>query len=174
VSVLRSIFLVLIWMLAFLAIVTVVGCTLVVRGVRRANRVAPNRRTAAPIGWLWSLRAPARLHRRLKRAVRMAWTSVAPLAPRGSLSRLADELAQRAAFIDDRLVSAARARWLLGGLAQEVAQVEADARRLTGLAHSWRLQLQQAALASEAVPALDMQSRLDAFEAAMAELSRVG
>jgi hypothetical protein len=172
--VVRSVILVLMWMVVFGTSVTVIGLTLAVRSVCRANRVVPDRRTTAPIGWLWSLRAPARLHRRLRRAVAMVRAAVTPLAGRSSLSHLAEELAQRAAFIDDRLVAAAPTRWLLGGLAREVADVEADARRLTSLAHSWRTQLQQAALSSEPGPALDMQSRLDAFEAAMTELSRVG
>ena len=134
----------------------------------------PRPQDAAPIGWLWSLRAPARLHRRLRRAVTMTRSAVTPLAGRQLVVAPGRGAGPRAAFIDDRLVAAAPTRGRLGGLGREVAEVEVDARRLTYLAHSWRTQLQQAALASEPVPALDMRSRLDAFEAAMTELSQAG
>ena len=64
----------------------------------------------------------------VKRAVRLTRVTVTPSAPTrtarrrapdaGWLSHLADELAQRAAYLDDRLVEAAWARWLLPDLAR--------------------------------------------------------
>jgi hypothetical protein len=173
---------------AFMAVVTMTvatGCALTVRSIRRANRVVPERRDAAPTGWLWSLREPARLHRRLKRAVRLtraAMAQMAPMAPArtrrrdqptSALTAIADDLVYRAAAIDDQLVAAARIRPLLRGLGREVAEVERAAWRLAGTAAAWRAQLQQAALA-QPLPGLDAGSRLDAFEAAMAELSSLG
>jgi hypothetical protein len=168
---------------------TGVVCMLAVRSVKRANRVVPERRSWAPTGWLWSVREPARLHRRLRRAATLARSSVVPLRPprrgwRGSqpaasgLVAVADDLARRAVALDDELVGAAASPrpWRssqLAGLAMQVQEVEAGAWRLAHLAAAWRRQLQQAAL-GEPVPVLEIGSRLDAFEAAMAELSRSG
>jgi hypothetical protein len=169
--------------MAILMIAVAAGCALAVWSIRRANRVVPERRGAAPTGWLWSLREPARLHRRLKRAVRLVRAAAAPVGPQpqtqrhvqptSALAAVADDLVSRAAAIDDQLVFAARVRPLLRGLAREVADVEHAAWRLAGTAAAWRAQLQQAALA-QPLPALDAGSRLDAFEAAMAELSSMG
>jgi hypothetical protein len=186
-SVMHSVVLFVVWMIVFTATVTVLGCSMAVRSVRRANRVHPDRRSAAPLRWLYSLREPARLHRRLRRAVSLARSAVAAQQPPahrrrkadegGALSGMADELAQRAAAIDDQLVWAAsiHRRWrrqTMLSLAREVADVETGAWRLARLAQVWRAQLHQAALV-ESSPPLDLGSRLDAFEAAMAELSRV-
>jgi hypothetical protein len=186
--VIHSVALLVVWMLLLTASAMVIGCTMAVRSVRRANRVVPDRRSAAPTRWLYSWREPARLHRRLRRAVTMARSAVAPLQPQprrwhqadqgGALAQMADELAQTAAAIDDQLVWAASLhpgwrRQTLAPLAREVVDVESGAWRLGRLAHAWRTQLHQAALDESASP-LDLGSRLDAFEAAMAELSRVG
>jgi hypothetical protein len=170
-------------LMAVVMIAIVTTCALAVWSIRRANRVVPERRGAAPTGWLWSLREPARLHRRLKRAVRLIRAAVAPagppermrrpVQPTSALSAVADDLVSRAAAVDDQLVMAARMRPLLRGLAREVADIEHAAWRLAGTAAAWRAQLQQAALA-QPLPALDAGSRLDAFEAAMAELSSGG
>jgi hypothetical protein len=176
------------WMVLGAASAIVAGCTVAVRSVRRANRVVPDRRSAAPTRWLYSWREPARLHRRLRRAVNMARSAMTPLHPQprrwrraqqgGALAQMGDELAHRAAAIDDQLVWADSLhpgwrRQTLAALARDVADVESDAWRLARLAHAWRTQLHQAALVEAASP-LDLGSRLDAFEAAMAELSRVG
>lgn len=171
------------WFIGISVVASAVCWTLTVRSLRRANRVVAGRRTAAPISWLWSWREPARLHRRLRRAVSVAQTAVAPPVPppggrrRSSapspLSALADELAGQAAAVDDRLVAAGRMRSLMPALAREVHEVERSAWRLSGLASAWRTQVHQAAL-TEGTGVLDFGSRLDAFEAAMAALSQPG
>jgi hypothetical protein len=171
------------WFFGFIVVASAVCWALTIRSLRRANRVVAGRRTAAPISWLWSWREPARLHRRLRRAVAMARAAVAsPLspptgrrraAPATMLSTLAAELAEHAVAIDERLVAAGRMRSLLPALAQEVHEVERSAARLSSLAGAWRAQVHQAAL-TEGTGALDFGSRLDAFEAAMAELGQPG
>jgi hypothetical protein len=169
---------------AFLTAAAIVGGALVVRSVRRANRVVPERRSWAPTTWLWSFREPARLHRRLRHAVALARSSVAPLRPathgwRGrrpqpsGLVAVADDLAARAGVLDEELVrvAAAAGSWrarALAPLASQVREVEATSWRLAQLAEAWRRQLHEAALPATATT---VGSRLDAFEAAMAELS---
>src|ERR1700694_1902398 len=101
--VIHSVFLVVLWLLLFMACATVLGCTIVVRSVRRANRVHPGRRSAAPLRWLYSWREPARLPRRRRRAVTLAQSAVTSFRPParrwrqgdggGSLTAMADELA---------------------------------------------------------------------------------
>lgn len=164
-------------------VAVIVGFALTVRSIRRANRIVPGRRSAAPIGWLWSLRAPARMHRRLKRAVRMAAAAAVPVEPLGehprsrrrsqpasALGAVADDVARRAVAVDDWLVTTAWMRPLPPGLVREVHEVEEAAWRLARTAAAWRAQLHQAIVADVA-PGLDLRSRLDAFEAAMAELA---
>jgi hypothetical protein len=172
---------------ALLSAAAVVGCALFVRSVRRANRVVPERRSWAPTTWLWSLREPARLHRRLRRSVALARSAVAPLRPasRGRHGRrphpiglvaVADDLAARAGVLDDELIrlAAAPGPWrapALAPLASQVREVESASWRLAQLAEAWRRQLHQAALPPTSPSATPIGSRLDAFEAAMAELA---
>ncbi|MDP9072872.1 MAG: hypothetical protein M3N98_01635, partial [Actinomycetota bacterium] len=63
---------------SFAVLVALAGATwwLILRSLRRANQVAATRRSRAPLGWLWSWRMPARLHRRLRRVVQMACGAV--------------------------------------------------------------------------------------------------
>jgi hypothetical protein len=165
------------------------GLYMLVRTVWRANRVLPERRTEAPISWLVSPREPARLHRRLRRAVQLANGSVGPLrdgSKRGRkpqkglvspLVEVADELVAQALHLDDRLPQAATAHphWkgrALGELAGEVNDVEAAAFRLSRLAVTWQMEMRQAAeLSPASVAPLELRARLDAIEAALAELS---
>jgi hypothetical protein len=183
----RALWIFAVWVSAFFVIATGICGSLVARSVRRVNRVSPHRRSAAPVAWLYSWREPARLHRRLRRAVAVAHSAVAPLRPPqrrwrradqgGALAEMADELGRRAAAVDDQLVWAASLhpgwrRQTLASLAREAAEIESNAWRLAHLANRWRAQLDQAAL-SQAAPPLDLGARLDAFEAAMAELARV-
>lgn len=95
------------WMVLLAAAVATLRWTL-----RRSNRVDPAQPTAAPLAWLWSPLEPARLHRRLRTAVRASQ----PLTParrseRGaslSVDELRRDLARQAAALDDRVVIAAR------------------------------------------------------------------
>ena len=87
--------------LGFVALVIVAtvaaGTALVMRALIRANRVSPRRRSAAPLSWLISPRLPARLHRRLQRAVvttNFATSVIAPAAV--PLREVAAELVERA------------------------------------------------------------------------------
>ncbi len=152
-----------------------VGLALVIRALGRANRVASGRRSAAPLSWLASPRAPARFHRRLRRAVGAAEFSVGSLAPAAvPLRDVAGELVGRAVAIDDCLVAAgalhpAARRPRLLQLASEVREVEGSAARLHQISSDWRRCLDQAT-ASVPVPPPDLHQRLDAVEAALREL----
>lgn len=148
---------------------------IVLRRLRRANRLVPDRRTPAPLWWRWSPRRAAQLHRRLQRScalVLMAAESTERKArrrrrgtPPSMLAAAADELVERALRADGRLADAGRRgpawrRVQLSALAAEVRAVEAGAHRLTRL----RAEI-EAAAAPE--PAEDL---LDAYEAALADL----
>jgi hypothetical protein len=163
-----------------------IGCWLVARRVVRANRVVPDRRSPAPLSWLWSLRTPARLHRRLRRAVQVVSYVMAPFRPppRGSrrsvppeeLVGIANELVVRAAQLDDRLAAAAalagpwRGR-VFDQLGAAVSDVEASVLHLERVAVAWRAQIDAAARMSEPLPPLDLRSRLGALEAAVTEVA---
>jgi hypothetical protein len=149
------------------------GCALTVYALRRANRVSPDRRSHAPLTWLWSLREPARLHRRLRRAVQSCCLSVATGAP--TLRSLADEVAGRAGRIDDELAATSHIRWawrgpLMARLSEAVREIERSALQLNRLATEWRTGLHQVAL-SESQPDLDLGSRMAAAHAALAEVT---
>jgi hypothetical protein len=160
-----------------------VGCWLLARRFVRANRVVPDRRSPAPLTWLWSWGAPARLHRRLRRAVQVVTYVMAPfrLPPRGQrrpappaqLVGIANELIMRASDLDDRLVVASglAGPWR-GRLLQEIGagvnDVEASVSHLERVAIAWRAELDGAAMRE---PPLDLRSRLGALEAALAEVA---
>jgi hypothetical protein len=166
------------------------GFYLIARAVWRTNRVVPDRRTHAPISWLVSPREPARLHRRLRRTAQAANSSVAPLrsAPKrrqsdnavSPLVQVADDLIAQAILLDDRLPQAASAapQWrspLLHELGIEVKEVEAAAGRLGRLAATWQMEMRRAAeLPTPGIAPLELRSRLDAVEAALAELRPIG
>jgi len=113
-----------------------------VRRLRRANRVAPGRATAAPLWWMWTPGPAAVLHRRLRAAVAgaryaVAMTGVAPVDPlRDSLR----ELEEVAATLDDGVVAAAtiprpmRTR-LLHEMAIDVGRLERTADQLCATAN---------------------------------------
>jgi hypothetical protein len=160
-----------------------------VRSLSRSNRVVPDRRSPAPITWLWSWATAARLHRRLRRAAQMVAFVVAPLRPptRGRrrpnpgtspLVEVADTLMARVVEIDERLVAASRVapRWrahLVADLGRAVTEVEESVAHLGRVAAAWRSQM-EAAGRYEPLPALDLRSRLDAVEAALAEVAHAG
>jgi hypothetical protein len=156
-----------------IAVTCVLPAVLVLRKLRRANRVAPGRRSPAPLSWLVSLGAPARLHRRLRRAVAAADLSVAVSPAAHALQDVAGELAARAISLDDCLVAAdslhpAVRRNHLTQLAAEVREVELSTARLHRLSSDWRLRLDQAA--ASATPFPDLHERMDSVEAALREL----
>jgi len=152
-----------------------VGLALMLRTMMRANRVAPKRRTAAPLSWLASPRTSARLHRRLRRAVSVSDFAVASIAPAAiALRGVAGELTERAVTVDDWLVGTYRLhpdarRPRLAQLSAEVRGIEMSAARLHHLSCDWRRCLDQAA-ASAALPLPDLHQRLDAVEAALRDL----
>lgn len=117
------------WLAAF---AVVIWC------LRRRNRVAPDVRTPAPLGWLASPSWAARLHRRLRRSAEVARASA---ARSGSpmVADLAAELVEQAVLVDADLVAAAQlpvaARWAaLSPLAERTATISRSALRLAGLA----------------------------------------
>jgi hypothetical protein len=139
-----------------------------VRSLHRRNAVVPGRRSTAPLSWIRSPRAAARLHRRLARAVALAHAG----ADRPELlAPLLSELDAHAADIDRRLVLTSQTArlWKLRALAQlyrEVTEVEALAVRIAGLVNDWPKSL-------EAPPAVAIGQRMDALESALRELSAV-
>jgi hypothetical protein len=166
--------------LGLVAVVVVVGLAvgvaLTMRALIRANRVAPGRRSAAPLSWLVSPRASARLHRRLRRAAGVADVAVVSLAPAAvTLRDVAGELVARATTIDDWLVAAqglhpVARRSRLAQLSAEVHEVEGSAARLHQLSCDWRRCLDEATAGRGlALPTLDQ--RLDSVEAALRELA---
>jgi hypothetical protein len=165
--------------LGFVALVLLttlaVGAAMVMRSLIRANRVAPGRRSAAPLSWLASPRRAARLHRRLRRAVTASNFAVGTMAPAAiPLGEVAGELVQRAVSLDDWLVATlglhpeAR-RYRLAQLTAEVREIEVSAARVHQLCSDWRRCLDQAT-ETTAVGLPDLHQRLDAVEAALREL----
>src|SRR5689334_24670137 len=83
-----------------------------VHQVVTANWVSATVPGTAPLTWLGSPVACARLHRRLRRAVGCAHAAVAVLPPgpaQSELTAMATELEQRAAMLDRHVVVAHRA-----------------------------------------------------------------
>jgi hypothetical protein len=172
-------------MLLLVVVGTALACGLLVHRMTRSNRVVPDRRSSAPLTWLWSWASAARLHRRLRRAMQVVAYSIGPLRPPARrrqpappvspLVDVADALMARAAHVDDCLVSASRAapQWrsyLLADLSRAVAEVEASVAHLGRVAAAWRTQLEAAAPANP-LPPLDVRARLSAVEAALAEVA---
>ena len=165
--------------LGVIAIVAVavmaLSVALLMRALIRANRVAPGRRSAAPLTWLVSPRLPARLHRRLRRAVGVSQFAVGSIAPAAvPLREVAGELTARAVSLDDWLVPAqclhpVARRPRLAQLTAEVRQIEVSAARLHHLSADWRRCMDQAT-GHGAVPLPDLHQRLDAVEATLQEL----
>ncbi|HEX3426853.1 MAG TPA: hypothetical protein VHT30_12025 [Acidimicrobiales bacterium] len=167
----------LLWAVAlFLLVVTGIAAScvaLAVRAVFRANRVSRRHKSAAPITWLVSLGGPARLHRRLRRAVATAELAANAVAPAAlPLRDVAAELTSRAIAADQWLVTARALhpeaqRFRMTELAHEVREIEVSAARLHGLAFEWRRSIDNAVAS---LPAPDLHQRLDAVEAALREL----
>lgn len=165
--------------LALVAVTTVVIVLLaIVRKVNRANQVAPGRPSPAPLTWLASPGAPARCHRRLRRAVTTADVSTRRIAPAAvALADVAREITARAVAVDDALVAAsglhpAARRRRMADLAAEVRDIEACAARLHLVSGDWR-RLHDQAVGAMSVPPPNLHERLDAVEAALRELPSV-
>lgn len=149
----------------------------------RANRVSPTVKSHAPLSWLWSPATPARLHRRLRGAVRLTDAGAArnsAEAPSLSVESLRRELEVMAARLDDQLLVAARhpaeaRRRLLPGLQTQVEAVESLAIRLSHLNRP----IGGSGAPSSVAPVVgegplgDLSERVDALEAAHAELAHV-
>ena len=128
--------------------------------LRIRNRVVPDVRSPAPVWWLWSPRAAARLHRRLRGSVLSARLS---LGAASTFAELAREVEARAVVLDRELVAADRARLpararLVADLRDEVEQVEALNERLVAMSRTRRSDLAA------------VRERLDALDAALREL----
>jgi hypothetical protein len=164
--VLRELLLVLLGVGATFLAVCAMTALLAWRWLRRRNSVGRHRR--APVAWLWSPRRAARLHRRLIRV----WYG-AHHAARGatSLAAPATAIEARAEILDAELAALAasgglRRRSVLADLHGRVIELETLTARLAST--SRRLD----ALVPR-IPEDPIAERLDALDAALAELSPV-
>jgi len=177
---------VLLWILAFVVtwiVLLVVVATLVRWRLHRRNRVSPAVRSPAPVTWLWSPKAPARLHRRLQGAVadiHLAPSRRSPHRADASVDDLRRELEYQAVELDHHLVVATRhprreRRSLLRSLDQQVGEVEALSARLSRLrarpdgtpASGWDAVRQPPEVLS------DISRQLDLLDAAQEELTAI-
>jgi hypothetical protein len=158
-------------------------CRQVVRTLRRANQVSPRIPTLAPPTWLVLPERPARLHRRLRRALAMARAAAATYTRQSragvtTIPELVADLEHRACVVDSQLVVAARtsgpARWsMLNDVERQVYEIDTLATRIVGLTAAWAA---SAATAGRGGPAglAAIGERLDALEAAMFEVGALG
>ena len=168
--------------LAVLGVTVVLPLALVVvtmvvsmRRLRHRNRVSPIHDTQAPLVWLWSPRAAARLHRRLQAAVSVA--RMIALRHRSELDRprtaeLALELECEAVAVDHRLalvgrLPAAARSHAMGHVLADVRRIEAVASRLSLLEVD---SATPARLAHEPSALEDLAAQLDRLEDARREV----
>ena len=155
---------------------------LVMRNLAKGNRVSPSVPTLAPLTWAFLPERPARLHRRLRRAIAMARVASAGHIAAGNrglgaIPELVTDLERRACVIDSELVVAARAtgpaRWsMLNELERQVYEIDALASRIAGLASAWAA---SAASGGNGPAGLDaINERVSALEAAMHEVAAIG
>ncbi len=135
----------LLWSTAFVA-TWIAMCVLAVVLLRwrlqRANRVSPAVKSPAPITWLWTPTAPARLHRRLRSAtneIHLSPSRTTRQSPSLSVDDLRRQLESQAVELDHHLVAASRhprraRRTLLVQLHEQVTEVERLSIRLSRLA----------------------------------------
>ncbi len=136
--------------------------------LRRRNRVSPEHPTLAPLYWLvWPGRF-AVLHRRLQAVVGVA-RALAPSSD--AVTDMTATVESQAVALDRRLVLASRLRRqhtiVLPALQAQVDELEAVTVRLGELADR---QLEPARLPTDKEPLAQLGERLDALEAARAEL----
>lgn len=142
----RAVAIVVLVLLGVILVSTLAAALTAFAKFRRANRVRPDVDTGAPLWWLVSPAATARLHRRLRSAVVLA-SSARPAAPRrrwwrwrrpteeGPMSTIALQLEQHAVALDRDLVLASRLRGptrraVLDPTGRQVVAVERLATRL--------------------------------------------
>jgi hypothetical protein len=146
------------------------------------NRVSPGAKGRAPLWWLCSPAASARLHRRLRAAVRLANVRPVPSSadsPALSVQSLRRELEATAVELDDQLVvaahhPAAHRRRLLRALQTQVEAVEALAVRLSGMSQPIGGPAADAIAPSPRQRGLEeLTEQVDALEAAHGELRQI-
>jgi len=159
--------------LAAAGIASAAGCAAY---LRRRVRINPKVRSAVPVYWLWSVHAPARAHRRLRRAVRGARAALAQAAAAGmvvdGLSGCLQDLEAHALAVDDQIIVAARfapliRRSMLRGLRPEVTEIEFLSARVAAAVVS-RTAVSEERLADVRTR---ISQRLDALDAASAEIA---
>ncbi len=117
----------------------VIAVMLVLRSLRRRNRVSPDRPSEAPTSWMWSPAMAARLHRRLQAAVavaRMVARRHAREPGRPPVVDLAADLEREAVALDAHLAVVGRLhpserRRVLPRVMADVARVEQLTSRLS-------------------------------------------
>src|SRR2546430_14378560 len=155
---------------------------LFMRSLARRNRVSPSVPTLAPLTWSVLPERPARLHRRLRRAVAMARAAAAGHVARngralGAIPELVGDLEQRACAVDNELVVAARAkgplRWsMLNDLEHQVYEIDALVSRVAGLTAAWSAATATGGTGPAGLDAIG--ERLDALEAAVHDVRAIG
>lgn len=149
-----------------------VAAALTLRALARQNRLAPRIRTGAPLSWLWSRRAAARMHRRLRAVVRNAH-DCCPRAtrrqPRSTVHELVDELVELAVAADRRLVASTSMPRLRRAVA--LAEIAGETREIERL--SARVRHYAGIGAPATVTLSSLQERLDALEAARREIDGI-
>jgi len=141
------------------------------RSVERSNRVSPSVRSCVPLGWRWSYRYAARLHRHLQRTTAGLRACVAHSGELG-LDDLVTEIERHACAVDRQLAIAGgmpqpTRRRLLRELRAEVLEIDAMVERVIRLRRAW----------SGAVPSArtlaPVAERVDALEAALRDVARL-
>ncbi len=153
----------------------VLAVALFVHRLRRRNRVSPTQPSPAPVGWLWSPRVAARLHRRLRAAVavaRMIAMRHAADPDRPRTAELAAELEREAVAVDHHLalvgrLPAGQRKAMLARVVSDVHRIERVASRLSMLEVDAAAPARLAS-APSAIEALS--EELDRLEAARREL----
>lgn len=144
--------------------------------LRRRNRVSATTKTPAPVTWLVSPRAPARMHRRLRNALTSARVAYAPAVGEAhpQLPDLALTLEREAVLTDELLVAASTTprphrRRSLQPLQAQVTEIERLAHQI---AHTAR-RAGPSAVPQAADGLRDVAEQLEALRAAQAEVEAV-
>jgi len=166
-------------------IVSLCSLVLLVRArLHRRHRVDPHTATGAPLTWLVSPQAGARLHRRLvasSRTVEMVAQRHRPTRRRGTKSEppaivgLCEALQRQALSLDGHLamvvhLPAAQRRQVLGQLTVSVVEVERTAARLSMMSADLEA---PRVLPHDIDSMTELTQRLDGLEAAHRELSAI-
>ena len=155
---------------------TVAAVATLLYSLRRRNRVAATVKSPAPVTWLVSPRAPARMHRRLRNALTSARVAYAPAVGEAhpQLPDLALTLEREAVITDQLLVAASTSprphrRQSLRPLQAQVAEIERLAHQI---AHTAR-RAGPAAIPQAADGLRDVADQLEALRAAQQEVEDV-